>query len=182
MNKVIELEMLKVHKETAALYVPERTRILFVAESPPMAKERYFYFPNVLTQDSLWVQLMRAIYGDEFGDTKFERSKKVQWLKRFAKDGYRLIDASKTPIRGSSKQRVQILRENAKNLIKEIDKIKPDAIVLIKAAVFEALFNPLMDARLPVVNRVSLPFPGSGQQIRFQEKFRTLIDGGSLTL
>ena len=38
----------------------------------------------------------------------------------------------------------------------------------------EALFQELRDARLPVINEKSLPFPGSGRQTQFHDEFRKL--------
>ena len=43
-------------------------------------------------------------------------------------------------------------------------------MILIKAPVYDAAFAPLRDAGLTVVD-VKVPFPGSGQQKRFEEQF-----------
>jgi hypothetical protein len=42
--------------------------------------------------------------------------------------------------------------------------------VLIKATVYDAAFEPLAKAGLPVVDE-PVPFPGSGQQRRFEKAF-----------
>ena len=88
---------LSAYQISAEKYVPLSIKILFIAESPPSDLERYFYFENLQTSDWLWIGLMKAIYGVEFGVTKKERLRRKQWLVRFRNDGYRLIDASKEP-------------------------------------------------------------------------------------
>ena len=64
------------YQKAASRYIPLETNVLFIAESPPDAIERYFYFENVQEQDSLWVGLMKALYKGEFGETSRERLSK----------------------------------------------------------------------------------------------------------
>ena len=170
------------YENAASLYLPTLTKVLFVAEAPPVSVDRYFYFPDVQSQDSLWVQLMRALYGTDFGNTKSERPHKKKWLTRFSGDGYRLIDAVQFPISGSSRERVREIRLLADDLITRVKLINPMQVVLIKSTVFEGLMSALGDAGLPVVNSGPLPFPGSGQQVRFQNEFERLVKSGRLIL
>ena len=94
----------------AEKYVSINTNLLFIAEAPPSALERYFYFEDVQTGDSLWIELMKALYSSEFGVTAEKRSKKKDWLTKFKNDGYRLIDALKEPVcRSMSGQKRKIL-------------------------------------------------------------------------
>ena len=59
--------------ESAADYfAPEKTNLLFLAEAPPSSVERYFYYPNVRTNDWLWIGLMKAIYSEQFKEPKTE--------------------------------------------------------------------------------------------------------------
>jgi hypothetical protein len=165
----------------AKKYKPERTCILFVAESPPSCIDRYFYFEDVTRADFLWIALMKALYPSEWERTRKERPRKRYWLKRFQENGFRLIDAVKAPICGSH-NRVSIIREGASKLLDEIKKIAPKQVVLIKATVHEALFQKLRDAGLPVVNEKPLPFPASGWQNDFANEFRSLVDARKLQL
>lgn len=64
------------YEKAVAPFLPTLTKVLFVAEVPPVTVDRHFYFPDVRTQDSLWVQLMRALYGGDFGEAKRERPRK----------------------------------------------------------------------------------------------------------
>jgi hypothetical protein len=44
----------RAREAAAALYRPQRVRLLLVAEAPPSALNRYFYFEDVRDQDSLF--------------------------------------------------------------------------------------------------------------------------------
>jgi hypothetical protein len=166
----------------AEKYAPERTRVLFVAEAPPEDFDRYFYFENVKHDDWLWIALMKALYPSEWSHTQTERQRKEDWLLKFKRSQFRLIDAVKTPVCGHSRKRVRLIDSAAHELIDEIKEIAPKQIVLIKATVHEALFQKLTNVHLPVINTESLPFPSSGQQTRFHDEFRRLVDTGKLRL
>ena len=170
------------YEEAAEVYRPKRARILFIAEAPPTAVERYFYYPHVAKQDSLWVELTKALYPNDFGETKEERVRKAQWLRRFQGCGYQLIDAVKQPISGTDKQRVKLISSHCTELVSEVVAVRPDQIVLIKLSVYEGLTEAFRAAGLPVVNDGPLPFPGSGQQTKFHELFRSLVKHGRLAL
>lgn len=172
------------YEEARKRYVPSSVNLLFVAEAPPSARERYFYFPEVPEHDHLWIALMKALYPQKFGETRQERQRKHDWLTRFQMDGYMLIDACKEPIpkdsSGESKRR-SLLRGRSDDLVAEISRIEPRQVLLIKATVYDALYEPLKKAGLPVVN-ARLPFPGNGRQREFDDGFRNLVDEGKLTL
>ena len=118
---------------------------------------------------------MKGLYGDQFGKTWSERPNKRAWLTRFAKDGYRLIDALKSPTRESPRRRIRLMREGADDVINEIRAIAPDQILLIKVTVYDALFEAIREARLPIID-ARLPFPGFGRQTEFQLAFTQLVD------
>ena len=166
----------------AEKYQPERTRVLFVAESPPQSAERYFYFENVNGHDWLWIALMKALYASEWGRIKTERQRKPYWLAKFQKSGFRLVDAVKEPISGSPPSRVVQIKASAPTLISEIRAMAPDCVVLIKKTVHDALFQQMRVAGFPVINETALPFPATGQQKRFHEGVRHLIESGILRI
>ena len=168
----------------ARKYQPTSIKILFVAESPPAGDERYFYFADVAMGDSLWVNLMRAIYHGQFGETKQERSRKRQWLERFQGDGFFLIDALQRPVeRGASEaERARRIKAREQEIIEEICGLNPTHVVMIKTAVYEQLGPAARRAGLPLVNDRPLPFPGSGQQRRFQETFARFVAEARLPL
>ena len=82
--------------------MPRRTRVLFVAEAPPLSLERYFYFEEVRNGDWLWIALMKELFPVEWGETSKERKRKREWLAKFKENGYLLIEAVEEPIGGSS--------------------------------------------------------------------------------
>ena len=89
---------------------------------------------------------------------------------KISEKGYRLIDAVNAPVDGSPAARVKKIKTYSHELISEVKKIKPRCIVLIKATVYDALFDEFKIAGLPVVNS-RLPFPSSGRQKEFHRKF-----------
>ncbi len=107
---------------------------------------------------------MKALYEGEFGESSRERLRKKKWLTKFKDDGYRLIDAIIEPVRPfiKSRERENLNFERKEHIIEEILQISPCRIVLIKATVFDALYDSLHKAGLPVVNE-KLPFSGSGR-------------------
>ncbi len=162
------------YAKAANKYRPEKTNVLFIAEAPPEDIDRYFYFENVEHDDWLWIALMKALYPLEWSHTKAERQRKEYWLLKFQKYQFWLIDAVKAPISGRHPRRVRLIESAAPELIEEIKQIAPRQIVLIKATVHKALFQTLRDARLPVVNKDALPFPGSGRQTEFHDRISPL--------
>ncbi len=164
------------YERAAAKYRPEKTRVLFVAEAPPSSLDRYFYFEDVGRQDSLWVELMKEIFGADWRGTKDERKNKREWLLKFQKEGFQLIDALREPVDSKSRVKGKI-RARCSELVSEIRGIGPTCIVLIKPTVYDALFDQLAAAGLPVVKR-RLPFPGSGHQREFHQNFpREVLNG-----
>ena len=155
--------------------MPAKTRVLFIAEAPPLSADRYFYFENVERGDWLWIALMKAFYGPEWKGTKEERERKPYWLRRFQSDGFFLIDAVKEPISGSSRKRIARISSDASRLISEVKKIDPRQIILIKNSVCRALFQRFKDDGLPVINDGPLPFPALGQATKFADGFRKLM-------
>ncbi len=76
----------------AARYKPEAVELLLVAEAPPAALDRYFYFKDVPDQDSLFRHVARAVLAIEPS-----RSQKPVQLQRLADRGVFLIDLKPDP-------------------------------------------------------------------------------------
>jgi hypothetical protein len=168
--------------DAAARYKPEECRVLFIAGTPPDADDRYFYFEDVRGQDWLWLGLMKALYPREFGNTCDERKRKGYWLARFSNCGCQLIDAVEVPLSGTDAQKRPAIVRNIPRLLSVIRELDPNQIVVIKTNVHAALYRPLVDAGVNVVNDMSLPFPCSGKQTEFQRQFECLIAAGKLTI
>jgi hypothetical protein len=157
------------YQDAAAKYRPQKTETLFVAEAPPLSVDRYFYFENVKGGDWLWIALMKALFQD-FGLVKLEREQKPIWLDRFKERGCQLIDAVKHPIGGTPSQRIAEINLESDALVSEVREIDPVKIVLIKATVYHTMFAKFRKSGLPVLD-IKLPFPGSGRQKEFHDKF-----------
>lgn len=168
----------------AAKYKPDEVCILFLAEAPPDSIDRYFFFENVTQDDWLWIALMKALYPRDWNRTKLERLRKRDWLIKFQKSRYWLIDSLNRPIGSdlSPARKVALIKARAPNLITTINSIDPRQLVLIKETVHEALFHDVKKAGLPVVNEKALPFPCPGHQKEFDDEFRELVEAGKLRL
>jgi hypothetical protein len=150
-------------RAAAEEFKPEKIDLLLVAEAPPEALDRYFYFTDVREHDSLFRYVCRAVLGREP-----TREGKAQLLAELRDGGVFLIDIQEEPWDESS------LEELAPALVERCRKLDPEWIILIKADVFDAAYAPLARARLPV-STVRVLFPGSGQQRRFLEQFERAL-------
>jgi hypothetical protein len=73
-------------EEAAARYEPEHVRLLLIAEAPPAALDRYFYFEDVGGQDSLFRYVARTVL-----DAEPSRGDKAALLSRLRDAGVFLI-------------------------------------------------------------------------------------------
>jgi hypothetical protein len=144
----------------ATRYRPDRVRCLLIAEAPPAALDRYFYFEDVREQDSLFRHVAEGVLGHQP-----DRAGKATALAALRDLGYFLIDVSEDPVRSGSDVSACI-----PGLVERASALDPDKVILIKANVFDLAYAPLVAAGLPVV-RVRMPFPGSGRQREFVTAF-----------
>jgi hypothetical protein len=142
----------------ARAFRPEKVRTLLIAEAPPSALDRYFYFPSVSTHDSLFREVAYAITS-----VQPTRENKRELLTMLQVKGLFMIDAVPEPVNG--RYSIDVGR-----LISRVRRLAPDRVIVVKAGVFDRVFEPLRAAGIPVVP-VRIPFPGSGQQVRFRHEF-----------
>lgn len=177
MSNAIDIEVLRVQlSEARKKYKPERIKFLLVAEAPPDSIERFFYYENVNTQDSLFTQITQNLY-PELKDKYIKNGRstelKSEMLDQFKSEGFYLLDLSELPIsltKGNLKHQLPILDEKIKSIINSETKI-----ILIKANVYDIAYNHLQLMHGNVVD-IRMPFPGSGQQRLFQEKFTLALE------
>ena len=148
----------------APRYRPATIKLLLVAEAPPSALDRYFYFHDVDTHDSLFRHVARSILHVEP-----TRANKAELLEQLKDRGVFLIDLKEDPVDGTP------LTNHVPGLLERIRRLHPEMIILIKATVHDAAYRALVEAGLPVVPE-RVPFPGSGQQRRFEEAFGRALD------
>ncbi|MGH3009036.1 MAG: hypothetical protein ACRDLM_06465 [Gaiellaceae bacterium] len=146
-------------RQAAQKYRPTAVDLLLVAEAPPDALDRYFYFEDVPTQDSLFRYVAKLVLG-----LVPARCEKATALSALKERGVFLIDLCEDPLPGRS------LCTCTEDLVRRAKSLAPRKIILIKTTVYDAAFEPLRRAGLPVVAE-RIPFPGSGQQRRFEAAF-----------
>lgn len=152
-------------EQAAARYRPDVVRLLLIAEAPPSAPDRYFYFEAVTRHDSLFQYVVRAVLGIEPS-----RSEKPSQLRRLADRGVFLIDLKPDP-----KKPGENLAPHVLDLVSRATALHPRNVITIKANVCDLVQQPLRAAGLQVVDQ-RVPFPGSGQQRRFLEAMGTALE------
>jgi hypothetical protein len=139
----------------ARRYRPQAIDLLLVAEAPPAALDRYFYFPDVWAHDSLFRYVVRSVLGREP-----DRVSKRDDLLALRAAGVFLIDLCQEP---TWKQ----LRDHVPSLGRRVVSLRPARIVLIKAPVHDVALSVMQATGIPVAT-TRVPFPGSGNQRRFE--------------
>jgi hypothetical protein len=101
-------------------YRPEKIRRLLIAEAPPDALDRFFYFEDVREMDYLYIETMKVIYGNV--DVSGLRERKVEFLQGFMENGFYLIDAVSDPIGNnvSSHHSKEIVMKNRQDLVERM--------------------------------------------------------------
>lgn len=156
-------------------YKPSQIKALLVAEAPPNTLDRYFYFEDVPTHDSLFLEIMGVLYpGAKTAYLKSGRdeTQKAELLRRFQHDGWWLLNFSEVPLDLTDETPDRLLSYLLQRLQKYVDKKTP--ILLIKAALHDICY-PALAAEGYNVCKERLPFPGSGQQRVFRTKFKKVM-------
>ncbi|KKU29568.1 MAG: hypothetical protein UX41_C0015G0002 [Candidatus Collierbacteria bacterium GW2011_GWE1_46_18] len=168
MEKLTRLDsVLEVRRLAAQKYQPEKIRLLLVAEAPPRAEDRYFYFESVDKQDSLFRYVVRCVLNIEP-----TREGKAEYLSALKEMGIFLIDLVQDPLGPKDKL---IDAADLNSLTSRCKTLQPEAIVLVKTTVYDVAFDSLRSVGLPVVDE-RIPFPGSGQQLRFVSAFTSALE------
>lgn len=156
-------------------FKPRQIRMVFIGEGPPNNLDRYFYFADVKKHDSLFLEVMGVLYPEQkkqYLASRRDTFLKEELLETFQEDGYWFISLSEVPcsiLDEPLENSVPSLLERLKN---QIDKNIP--IILIKANVYDICYAPLVANGYNVYND-RIPYPGSGQQGVFREKFSKAI-------
>jgi hypothetical protein len=177
--------------EATIRYKPATLGVLFIAEAPPAFRfNRLFYFENLRDGDTLFLEMMKTLYGPAVGFTEngFSpgssaeriRSRKSELLTRFMHEGYFLIDASEEPMPdgASSSQKLALLRASVPRLIvrlKEFAVDKKTPIVLIGGVTYSACAQSLLNLGFNVRNEAMIDHPARGGQLRFRRKLRCTL-------
>lgn len=157
---------LALRREAAEKYRPAEIAHLVVAEAPPDDLERYFYFEDVPKHDDLFRYVCLAILGE-----KPPRHGKRAALAELYDRGVFMIDLQEKTPRDTTP-----LETFVPGLVKRCRALAPRRILLVKVTVFDSAYWALCDAGLAVSSE-RIPFPNSGRQREFEEKFgRALLE------
>lgn len=164
-------------------YLPVRIEWLFIAEAPPTASDRFFYFEQVSSRDSLFIETMRVLYFEaELARAQEIRACKASYLEAFKADGFYLVDACDEPIteRKSKRKRIRAalpaLKRNLEELRDDDHLTAQTKIILVSSSVYAVCNSSLRDAGLNVVNEEPLDFPAFGKQLKYREKLTRLLN------
>lgn len=149
----------------AARYRLDTVELLLVAEAPPSALDRYFYFADVPDQDSLFRHVVRTVL-----EVDPSRTGKADQLSCLADRGVFLIDLKLEP-----KLDGETLEGYVADLVARAVELRPRHVITIKANVCDLAQPALRAAGLHVIGQ-RIPFPGSGQQRRFLQTMGDALD------
>lgn len=107
-------------RTAAERYRPSKILLLLVAEAPPSASDRYFYFEDVREQDSLFRYICKGLFG-----VTPDRGSKPRWLQKLKDEGFFLIDLMEDP--KDSRKHTEFVAD----LIERCKELSPQKIVLI---------------------------------------------------
>lgn len=163
------------YAERRARWKPETVRLLLIAESAPddggdLANRRFFYDDALTSKDGLFREVVRALYDNP--ELISGPVAKTAWLEKLKFDGVYLIDLATAPVNHHRDlERAASLAQNVEETVTLSSELRPEGVVLVKKNVFDLLARPIRSAGLPLLHDEFIPFPGSGQQRRFRERF-----------
>ena len=167
-------------REAARLkYKPDKIKWLLIAEAPPDALDRFFYFERVYEKDYLYIETMKVLFpGASETDLRHRKAQYLQWFKA---NGFYLIDVMDSPISGEtrSRDRREVVWGARGNVLRKLERLKTSitdqtGMILIKASVYE--LDPfLRRAGYNVANRNMIPFPSTGHQAEYRNEMTILF-------
>ena len=156
----------KENLDFAYSYKPESIKYLWIVESPPFSNPpRYFYRPELTRYDSLYREIMKSL-------NIIPSNPKVKSLKIFMELGHFLIDSAKCPVDKNHSHLKSNMIDNCSGLLrKEVSSLNPKSILIIKSSIYSTIFSSLKEIgyQTIILNNAPIPFPGSGQQVRFRK-------------
>jgi len=149
-------------EDTRARFRPKRITTLFVGESAPTSGD-FFYYGN----NAMFRYMQRAVQRALGEDGDF--------LQRFKGYGWYLDDLVLTPVNKLTKSQREAKCLDAQNsLADRIAAYQPEAIVSL-LIVIKPYVERAADIASSNASRYVVPFPGMGQQARFQAPMARII-------
>ena len=173
-------EIKKQIEQARRKYLPEKVTMLLVGEAPPDALDRFFYYENVKDKDFLFIGVMKILESESvishYINMGRPTNEKRRLLESFKSKGYYLMDLSPVPAG------IEMPESHMYEFLSELKQLETDGhidketpIILIKANVYDCLYWRLIGEGYKNVVNERIPFPSSGQQKKFAEKFRYAI-------
>ena len=163
----------KENLDFAYQYKPDKIKYLWIVESPPYSyPPRYFYRSELTRYDSLFRGIMNSL-------NIVPSNPKEQSLMKFKEYGHFLIDCAKCPVDKEHSHLKSRMIHNCSDILKsEVSAIDPQNILIIKSSIYSSVLNSLREIgyQSNVLNDSPIPFPGSGQQVRFRNAIAQYLD------
>jgi hypothetical protein len=171
-------------------YRPTEIKLLFIAEAPPAARfRRFFYFTGLTTGDTLFLETMKVLYPEVVGfceqqsslfSAKDVRSMKESLLDRFCADGFYLIDAVEEPMPNGadSALKTRLMCEALPALRRKVKRLSPQRdmpIILIGKITYFVCLQALRDDGFLVLNEAPIAHPAQGNQTKFRPELRRIV-------
>lgn len=154
-------------------YKPEIIKYLWIVESPPFSyPPRYFYRPELTRYDSLFREVMKYL-------NIVPSNPKEKSLLEFKEKGHFVIDSAKCPVDKENSHSKPKMIDNCSDLLKrEVLSLRPKNILIIKSNIYSQVFKLLTEIgfHTKVINDSPIPFPGSGQQVRFRNAIAKYLE------
>ena len=165
-------------------YRPDHIAMLMIAESPPPPAEvqssrQFYYTDRIRKDDRLFTNTIKALYpgAADLSEQELEEHK-AQWLRRFQKDGWYMIEAleESQPHEATKKQRQERIANSLPQLIDRVRELAEPRtkIILIKSNVFDVAAEPLRQAGFTVLNTELVDYPGRYNQGEYRTKLAAL--------
>lgn len=153
--------------------------MVFIGEAPP-PEERYFYYPDSTQHDYLFLELLQVLYPElKNGGSDYIRTNKPALLRRFADDGYLLVDAIEGRIAlRSSALRKRAISASQQDLLNRLQVVRPKDFVAIpvKTTVQDALSEETKSRIGARFVHERIPFPSTGQQTNFRVRLSRVLE------
>jgi hypothetical protein len=154
-------------------YIPRSCRVVFIGEAPP-PEARYFYYPESSGHDYLFLELLQVLYPElKTLGVAHMRANKPALLRRFADDGYLLVDAveGRIPLSGPS-NRIRAIGAGQEDLLERLSVMGHNDFVAIplKATVHDGLSARTKSRIGERFLSDRIPFPSNGQQVNFRRR------------
>jgi len=176
--------VLKYFEDLRAAYRPQHIRLLFIGEAPPDPKQhdaRFFYGPTLTRHHYLFLGMMEALYGATMDQMA---GRKDEWLRRFQRDGFWLLDALNAPAESRKRaDRLAALKSAAPDVAERIKAAAPaTGVVLCHPLADEALRAPLRAAGTLLLHESAIPYPLPQARRVFAERLRLALMIGGITV